>query len=48
MRKCPSADRYQAKRAPRCNGGKGCFVCYDKWTAELVRREYAKIPKGKR
>lgn len=31
MKKCKSANRYQAKRAPRCNGGKPCDACQQKW-----------------
>lgn len=29
--KCKSADKYQAKSSPKCNGGDGCVVCNRKW-----------------
>jgi hypothetical protein len=28
---CKSAKAYQAKSAPKCNGGEGCMVCNQKW-----------------
>jgi hypothetical protein len=29
--KCKSADKYQAKFPPKCNGGDGCVICNRKW-----------------
>lgn len=31
MIKCVNADRYKARRAPRCNAGKPCQTCRSKW-----------------
>ena len=38
MTKCRYADKYQAKRRPRCNGGKCCAVCTAKWRAARSKR----------
>ncbi len=31
MFKCANAAHYSAKQPPRCNGGKGCVICNQKW-----------------
>jgi hypothetical protein len=31
MEKCTSADKYEATRAPTCNGGDPCRACKKKW-----------------
>lgn len=50
MLKCRSADRYQAVRPPRCNGGRPCDACRRKWlTAQLAEIEAAlKQPQWRR
>ena len=31
--KCQNADRYKARRSPKCNNGLPCRTCLDKWLA---------------
>ena len=38
MIKCKYADKYQAKRKPTCNKGKGCYTCRTKW-CDAARKE---------
>lgn len=40
MLKCTYADKYKAIYPPRCNGGKGCEACKQKW--ESINRARAK------
>ena len=37
--KCKSADKYQAKFAPKCNDGKGCVICNQKWAQAQKKRQ---------
>lgn len=41
MKQCKSAKSYRAKRAPTCNGGKGCDACRAKWR-KVVRANVSK------
>jgi hypothetical protein len=35
MQKCRDADRYDALRPPRCNGGRGCEACRTRYQGRL-------------
>lgn len=43
MFKCKSADKYQAKRPPKCNGGEGCIICKQKWAAAQKKAANGKV-----
>lgn len=47
MKKCKNADAYQAMQPPRCNGGRPCDACVEKWQA-AQRRRIVKANKGTR
>jgi hypothetical protein len=29
--RCRNSKRYRGKRLPRCNGGYGCWACWERW-----------------
>jgi len=43
MFKCKSADKYQAKQPPKCNGGAGCIICKQKWAAAQKKVANGKV-----
>lgn len=36
MKKCRYADKYKAIHPPKCNKGKPCDVCKQKWAGKLT------------
>ena len=40
MLKCKNADQYKALQPPRCNNGRGCEACKQKW--ESINRAKAR------
>lgn len=40
MLKCKSADKYEAKDPPKCDNGRGCEFCRNKW--ESIARARAR------
>ena len=50
MIKCKDADKYVADHVPRCNNGRGCEYCNQKWKSigiakARVRERFNKIRK---